>query len=92
MLAFQLSLQLIILIFVGFLVWRLGMVDEKFDKSLTSLLINIALPCMIIKSFSAPFSTDELINCAILVAISIVYLALCFGLSPLGFLTRIKKS
>lgn len=83
MLAFQLSLQLIILIFVGFLVWRLGMVDEKFDKSLTSLLINIALPCMIIKSFSAPFSTDELINCAILVAISIVYLALCFGLGQL---------
>lgn len=80
MLAFQLSLQLIILIVIGFFVWRLGMVDEKFDKSLTTFLINIALPCMIIKSFSAPFSSGELINCAILVIISIVYLALCFGI------------
>ncbi len=83
MLAFQLSLQLIILIVIGVFVWRLGMVDEKFDKSLTSLLINIALPCMIIKSFSAPFSSDDLINCAILAGISIAYLALCFGVGQL---------
>ena len=83
MLAFQLSLQLIILIVIGFFVWRLGMVDEKFDKSLTTFLINIALPCMIIKSFSAPFSSEQLINCAILIGISIVYLALCFGIGQL---------
>lgn len=83
MLAFQLSLQLIILIVIGFFVWRLGMVDDKFDKSLTTFLINIALPCMIIKSFSAPFSSDELINCAILAAVSIVYLALSFGIGQL---------
>lgn len=83
MLAFQLSLQLIILIVIGFFVWRLGMVDDKFDKSLTTFLINIALPCMIIKSFSAPFSSDQLINCAILVGISIAYLALCFGIGQL---------
>lgn len=83
MLAFQLSLQLIILIVIGFFVWRLGMVDDKFDKSLTTFLLNIALPCMIIKSFSAPFSSDQLINCAILVGISVVYLVLCFGIGQL---------
>jgi len=59
------------------------MVDEKFDKSLTTFLINIALPCMIIKSFNAPYSTDELMNCVILLVISIVYLALCFGIGQL---------
>ncbi len=83
MLAFQLSLQLIILIVIGFFVWRLGMVDENFDKSLTTFLLNIALPCMIIKSFSAPFSSDQLINCAILIGISIVYLTLCFAIGQL---------
>ena len=83
MLAFQLSIQLMILIVIGFFVWRLGMVDEKFDKSLTTFLINIALPCMIIKSFSAPFTTEQLINCFILVGISIVYLALCFGIGQI---------
>ena len=91
MLAFQLSLQLIILIVIGFFVWRLGMVDDKFDKSLTTFLLNIALPCMIIKSFSAPFSSDQLINCAILVGISVVYLALCFGIGQLIYVAHGKN-
>lgn len=85
MLAFQLSVQLIILIAVGILVWRLGMVDEKFDKSLTAFLLNIALPCMIIESFSAPFAPDELKNCVLLVLISIGYMALCFGIGQLVY-------
>jgi len=82
----QLSLQLIILIAVGVFVWRCGLVDEKFDKSLTSFLINVALPCMIIESFSAPYSPDELKNCAVLFLISIFYLALCFGIGQLVFI------
>ena len=85
MLAFQLSVQLIILIAVGFSVWRLGMVDENFDKSLTAFLLDIALPCMIIDSFIAPFSSDELKNCVLLVLISIVYMALCFGIGQLVY-------
>lgn len=85
MLAFQLSLQLIFLIVIGFFVWRLGMVDEKFDTSLTAFLLNIALPCMIINSFNAPYSSDEMRNCVILLAISIFYLALCYGIGQLVF-------
>lgn len=98
MLAFQLSLQLIIMIVVGFIVWRSGMVDENFDKSLTAFILNIALPCMIIKSFDAPFSQEELKNCAILLIISLVFLAFAFligqltyKLSGSGYMGRILR-
>ncbi|PKM73811.1 MAG: hypothetical protein CVU91_01810 [Firmicutes bacterium HGW-Firmicutes-16] len=87
MLAFQLSLQLIFLIVIGFFVWRLGMVDEKFDTSLTAFLLNIALPCMIINSFNAPYSSAEMRNCGILLAISVFYLALCYGIGQLVFVS-----
>lgn len=86
MLAFELSLQLLLLIAVGFFIWRRGMVDEKFDKSVTSLLLNVALPCLIINSFNAPYSADEMRNCIILMVISVFYLALCFGLGQLIYI------
>lgn len=91
MLAFQLSLQLIFLIVIGFFVWRLKMVDEKFDTSLTAFLLNIALPCMIINSFNAPYSSDEMRNCIILAAISIIYLALCYGIGQLAYVSSGKN-
>lgn len=80
MTALYLSIELILMICIGFAVWRLGLVDEKFDTSLTSFILNISLPCMIIKSFDAPLSIKDLNNCLILVLISIVLLAVSFGI------------
>lgn len=91
MLALQLSLQLMILIAVGYFVCRLNIVDENFDKSLTSFLLNIALPCMIIQSFNAPFSPDELRNCLILLLISICYITLCFGIGQFAFILSARN-
>ena len=72
MLAFQLALELIILILVGIFVQKTGMVDKKFDESLTSFLLNIALPCVIIKSLRVEFSPEELLNCAIMIALALL--------------------
>ncbi|MEG0875571.1 MAG: AEC family transporter [Oscillospiraceae bacterium] len=85
MLAFNLALQLILLIILGIIVWRSGMVGEDFDKSLTSFIINLALPCLIINSFNAPFSKDQLINCLILLALSLLILAVSFAVGQLCF-------
>ncbi|NLH02278.1 MAG: AEC family transporter [Clostridiales bacterium] len=85
MLAFQLSLQLIILIAVGFVVWRRGFVDENFDESLTSFILNFALPCMIIKSFSAEYSPEQMKNCAILLVLSIILLAFWYGMGQIVY-------
>lgn len=85
MTALYLSIELILMIGIGFFIWRLGLVDEKFDASLTSFILNISLPCMIIKSFDAPFSIQELENCLILILISIVVLALSFGIGQVCY-------
>lgn len=79
MTALYLSIELVIMIAIGFVVWRAGFVDEKFDSSLTAFILNIALPCMIIKSFDAPFSSQELRNCVILVIVGLGILAVSFG-------------
>lgn len=85
MLALQLSIQLILYTLTGFFVERLKIVEENFDKSLTSFLINIALPCMIISSFNTAHSPNDLYNCGILVVISVGYLLLMFGIGQLIF-------
>lgn len=84
MLAFELSLQLLVLIFVGFFVYRRGLVDESFDKSLASFIMNIALPCLIIKSFDMPFSPGLLESCGMLLVISFVLLGFSFLLGHLA--------
>lgn len=98
MLALKLSVELILMIGIGFAVWRLGYVDEKFDTSLTAFILNVSLPCMIIGSFDAPFSSRELKNCLILVGVSILILAVsfaagqgCYKLCKGGYTGRILR-
>ena len=78
MLAFQLSIQLLLLIAVGVIVWRLGLLDEKFDQSLAALVLNVCLPCMIVKSFCTEYDPQQFKNCVVLVGLSIGLLLLWF--------------
>lgn len=75
MLAFQLALQLILLILIGIFVQKSGMVDPKFDESLTAFLLNIALPCVILKSLNVEFSPEELMNCAVMIGLALLVCA-----------------
>ncbi len=85
MLAFQLSIQLILLIAVGILVWRLGLLDESFDTSLAALVLNVCLPCMIVKSFCIDFDSQQLKNCAVLVVLSVGLMVLRYFVGQLVF-------
>ena len=85
MLAFQLSIQLILLIAAGVLVWRLGLLDEKFDTSLAALVLNVCLPCMIVRSFCTDYDPDQLRNCAILAGLSAGLLCLWFFVGQLVY-------
>lgn len=86
MLALSLSAQLILLIAAGFLVWKTGILGRDFDHSLSALLINVALPCMIVSSFDVPFSPGDLKNLGILIVISIVSLAVNFLIGHMCYL------
>ena len=85
MLAFQLSVQLLLLIAVGVLVWRLGLLDEKFDQSLAALVLNVCLPCMIVRSFCTDYDPNQLKNCVVLVGLSAALMCLWFGVGQLVF-------
>lgn len=84
MLAFELSLQLLLFILIGFFILRIGLVGKNFDKSLASFIMNIALPCLIIKSFDMSYSEELLESCGILLIISFGLLGLCFILGQLA--------
>ena len=85
MLAFQLSIQLLLLIAVGVLVWRLGLLDKKFDQSLAALVLNVCLPCMIVRSFCTDYDPNQLKNCVVLVGLSVALMCLWFGVGQLVF-------
>ena len=81
MVAFNLAMQLAILMFVGVVIQVKHIMPKDFDVSLTKFIMNIALPALVIKIFSVPFSPDELKNSFVLLLIS---LTVCFVLFLLG--------
>lgn len=80
-----LAIQLVLTIGIGFFAIRCHIVSENFEKQLTSLIMKIILPCMIIKSMSGIFSLEELKNCGLLILISIIFWLLSFALGELAF-------
>lgn len=92
MTAAKLAIQLILMLAVGFFAVRAHIVGENFEKQLTSLIMKIILPCMIVKSMMGAFSWDELKHCGQLVVIAIVMWAITFGLGQLVFRIMGKTS
>ena len=85
MTAAALSVQLILMAATGVFAWRVKIVSGDFDKQLTSFLMKIALPCMIVRSMSGAFSWEELKNCGRLVVIALVLWAVTFGLGQIAY-------
>ena len=74
-----LVLELFGMIFVGWCIRRLHVIGEHFDKDLASFVTNVSLPCLIVNSMQMDFSWQELINCAWLLLLALLYLAVSFG-------------
>lgn len=85
MTAAKLAIQLILMVGIGLFAGRSGIVKGDFDKQLTSLLMKICLPCMIVKSMMGAFSWEELKNCGRLVVIALILWAVTFGLSQAAY-------
>ena len=85
MTAASLSVQLILMVAIGVFAWRAHIVSGDFDKQLTSFVMKLALPCMIVRSMSGAFSWEELKNCGRLVAIALILWAVTFGLGQAAY-------
>lgn len=85
MTAASLSVQLILMVDIGVFAWRAHIVSGDFDKQLTSFVMKLALPCMIVRSMSGAFSWEELKNCGRLVVIALILWAVTFGLGQAAY-------
>ena len=85
MTAAKLAIQLILMVSVGIFVNRARIVGENFEKQLTSLIMKVILPCMIIKSMMGAFSWEALKNSGQLVLLAIAMLIITFALGQLVY-------
>lgn len=82
----QLTFKLILFVAIGYIARKLKVMADGFDRMLSKFLMAIPLPCMIINSFNLSFSVEDLMNCPLLIALSIGSMAVLFVLT--GLFTR----
>lgn len=73
----SLQLTMFIMILVGFIVKKIGLVGKEGQKNITDLVIYLILPCNIVKSFMVEFSINTLYSFAGILVISILIQAGC---------------
>lgn len=89
---FQLMLGLLIPMGIGFLMYKVKLVDKSFTKGVSALLYNVSLPCSILQSMLVKIPLDEIRKSISLVLISAVSVIVCFLLSkPIAVLIEKKK-
>jgi malate permease and related proteins len=55
-------LPIAVIILVGFVMARVGWINEKVGKAFTKLILNISLPCYMIWNFMSSFNRDKFIT------------------------------
>ena len=80
----SLQFSMFLMIFVGLIIKKIGLIGDQGKKNLTDLVINLILPCNIIRSFMIEFSKDTLIGFADIFIISLLIQAGCVILGRLS--------
>lgn len=66
---------LFILLIVGFAIKKLRIIDDSLNKGLVNFLVYVALPSLAISSMCIEFSREILINCGVLLILSVIIIA-----------------
>lgn len=82
---------LFIIMLIGFVGAKLKIIDESLNKGLSNLLINIALPCLIISTFDFSFSKEMAYNSMLVIIITFLIILLSIFLSKFLFYKYNKK-
>ena len=88
---FNLQLMMFSLIVVGLLLKKKGIVGAGGQKNMTDLVIDVILPCNIIKSFMVDFSMDIMKSFAGIFIISVLIQILCVFLGKVLY-NKTKES
>lgn len=71
-------LTLFILIAIGFIAYRTGIINRSGVTGLSSLLVNITLPCLIIESMQVPVTPDRIHEIVVIFTIELVVYGISF--------------
>lgn len=63
---------LFLLLFIGFIAGKTKIISQEANVTLSKMLFNIALPCLIISAFNFEFSSKVMITSGIILTISLV--------------------
>ena len=77
---------LFLLILVGFIIRKLGIINRELNKGLSNLLLYVTLPFSIVTSFNFPFSKTLLSNAMVILIISVAIHLFAIFISKLLFL------
>ena len=77
---------MIIIIGAGYVLAHFKILGDNANKVLTNLVMNLCLPCMIIKSMSGAFSIEELKNCGFLIIAAIITWGVTFALGQIVYI------
>jgi len=81
---FALAAKLIIFIVIGYAARKLKAMEDGFDRMLTKFIMSVPLPVMIINSFRIEFSARELLNLPIIIGMSVLTMAVCYGVGEIA--------
>lgn len=92
MTAASLSVQLLLTVGLGIFIGRRGIVKGDFARQLTSLLMDICIPCLVLKSMLDSFRWSELKNYGLLFVLAIALWLSTLGLGHLIYRLTGKSS
>lgn len=75
----QQVLSLILMMAVGWGLRKKGILTNSVNRSLSEILINVSMPCLIIKSFNVNFSSSLMVNAWTILVYSFIIHALMIG-------------
>lgn len=74
---------LFIFLAIGYVIRKINVVDENFNKNLSNFLFSIIIPAAIIKSMIMPFSIEVLKECFHLLILAVIVIASVFVISKI---------
>jgi len=85
MLALKLTIEITLLVVLGWVLGKIHMFSDRFEGDLSRFVIDAALPCLIVVSMNKPFDPAEMGGLITVMLISLGLLAAFFAVGQIGY-------
>ncbi|MBR2520736.1 MAG: AEC family transporter [Oscillospiraceae bacterium] len=85
MTALNIGLELALLMVIGFFIRKIKLLPDNFESSVSKLILNVTLPCLIIRSLNIEFDPSQLLRLVNTVLVSVGTIIFLFLLGQFGY-------